>query len=214
MRARIIAFIVGIIFRLFRWSWRIEEKPFPKIAQQDLDSKKTIIFAHWHGDEWPLLATFAYRAMGALVSDSKDGQIMNHLSAGLGFTNARGSSTRGGAKGFLGMIRNLKKHDLAMVSFAVDGPKGPRHEPKKGVLAMARILNAGVVVSVVSCESKWIFEKSWSEAYIPKPFAKILVDYEYVEMDSELLKDEVRAIKALKDAFKVAQLRCDQTITN
>ncbi len=205
MRESIIAFFVGIIFRILKITWRIEERPLPREAQLRLDNNGTVVFAHWHGDEWPLLAAYAHRKMGVLVSDSKDGQIMAKFVEGLGFKVARGSSTRGGSKGFLGMIRNLKKHKLPMISLAVDGPKGPRHEPKKGILALAKLLNAGVVIGALKCDRKWVFKKSWSQAYIPKPFAKILIDYQYVDLSQEDFKKEEASLKKIKSSFEALE---------
>ncbi|NCN28482.1 DUF374 domain-containing protein [bacterium] len=202
MRSSIIAFIVGMIFRVFRWTWRIDEGALPLEAQSRLDGGGTVVFAHWHGDEWPLLATFAYRKMGVLVSDSEDGKIMAKFTQSLGFSVSRGSSTRGGAKGFLGMIKNMRRDKLPMVSLAVDGPKGPRHEPKKGILALAKLLRAGVVVACVGCDRKWVFEKSWSQAYLPKFFAKIRVEYRYVDLvDEDLKKEEIGLVK-VKTSFE------------
>ena len=93
-----------------------------------------------------------------------------------GFKVIRGSSTSGGAQALKAMIAELKK-ERYYVSFALDGPQGPRHRAKPGVHYVASKLNLPILQCLVRCERRWDFPKSWNKAYLPKPFARVEIKF-------------------------------------
>lgn len=146
----------------------------PNSMRAALDSHKTILFAHWHGDELVLFHFIGKYRVATMASTSKDGEIMNTAVNLIGGKTTRGSSTRGGISGLKGLIR-LIKTESRNCSFAVDGPKGPIYEVKPGIFEMSRLLNAEIYPAGVACSSAWKFEKSWNKTFLPKPFSKIIV---------------------------------------
>lgn len=142
---------------------------------QDLIRRKTpIILAHWHGDEIPLVSLVRRYRIATIISTSKDGEMMNTVVRLMGGTAARGSSTRGGSSALKGLIR-IMKNEGRNTSLAVDGPKGPIHVVKPGVFELSRMLESPIFACGTFCDRKWTFEKAWNKAYVPKPFAKIVV---------------------------------------
>lgn len=177
IKTDIIAWLVYVLFRSLSCTWKIHEDPFPNDIQERLDQKKHVVFAHFHEDEWALLGPFGGRQMTSLVSLSKDGELMSKFLMRLGFDIHRGSSSRGGASGFISILRALKKRGFGKLSFAIDGPRGPRRRAKKGIFKAAQLLNAPIIPAAVYVDKIWLFKKSWSKGFLPKPFANIYVSY-------------------------------------
>lgn len=94
----------------------------------------------------------------------------------LGYRVYRGSSTRGGARGLIGLIRAVRKGSQA--ALAVDGPRGPIYEVKPGVVELA--LRTGMpIIAVRSRASRcWYIAGAWNRSYVPKPFARVEVEFD------------------------------------
>ena len=60
-------------------------------------------------------------------------------------------------------------------SIALDGPKGPFQEIKPGVFELSRLLNAPIYCGGVASDRVWRAEKAWNKAFLPKPFAKVVI---------------------------------------
>ena len=93
----------------------------------------------------------------------------------LGVRISPGSSSRGGAAALKGLIRLMREgHNC---SFAVDGPRGPIYKVKPGVLETSRVVHCPIYYPIVSCDRAYHWHRSWDHAYIPKPFARIDVQW-------------------------------------
>jgi lysophospholipid acyltransferase (LPLAT)-like uncharacterized protein len=213
----IAAALVEILFRILRWTWRIEEGAIPPEAQERLARKETLVWAHWHQDEWALFGAFSGRDMAVLVSDSADGSIMARFAERMGFRVLRGSSSKNAVRGFLQLLRSVKKEKIANVSLAVDGPRGPRYEPKAGILKLAEVLGGPLILGAAYADRAWVFRKSWSQAFVPKPFARVCIEYTCLNtndlnklesQNSELSSESLANIKnALMRAKDLARRR-------
>jgi len=169
--------LIFLLFRLLRSTWRLEEAGYPAEIHERLELGKPVVFAHWHEDEWAMLGFYAGRGMTVLVSLSRDGSLMAAFLSKLGFRIARGSSSRNAVGGFLNLKRAVEEAPDGKVSLAVDGPRGPRHRVKRGVFKLAQILNAPVLAGAATADRAWVFRKSWSKAFVPKPFARVKLVY-------------------------------------
>ena len=131
-------------------------------------------FAFWHGTLLPLVWRHRGEGASVLVSLHKDGEIIARVCEALGLRTVRGSTTRGGGRALLGLVRELEAgYEVAVTP---DGPKGPRHKFAPGALMAAQRAQAPVVPIGVHCERAWHL-KSWDRFMIPKPFARITVVY-------------------------------------
>ena len=126
-----------------------------------------------------------------LTSKSFDGEYIARFLTKFGFGTVRGSSSRGGVRGMVEMIR-LIKAGLPM-AFTVDGPRGPRYEVKSGPVILAKKTGNPIVPFVIECERAWRV-KSWDRLQIPKPFSLARVFYtEPVHVDPEADDDGIEA---------------------
>ena len=91
----------------------------------------------------------------------------------LGAKTSRGSSTRGGASALKGILRLARQGYRPSV--AVDGPKGPLHKVKPGVFEISKLTGGKIYPLAAECDRKFVFKKSWNKAFLPLPFAKVVI---------------------------------------
>ena len=175
-RARKVAWAVRVglvVLRLLARTWRIQAYG----AESYLTLRKAakpFVFAFWHGSMLPLVWRHRGEGAAVLVSLHKDGEIIARICDALGLRTIRGSTTRGGGRALLGLVRELEAgYEVAVTP---DGPKGPRHHFAPGALMAAQRAKAPIVPIGVHCASAWHL-KSWDRFMIPKPFARVVVVY-------------------------------------
>ena len=198
--------ITGVYFALSRL-WRVKHFRRPERIAAGLP----YIGAHWHGDELLLVGVFRNTNMAALTSRSRDGQLMTRVLHWLGYRTVRGSSTRGGAAGLKGLIDVVIREGCS-ASLAVDGPRGPLHKMKPGILKLAQETGHPIVLGAAATSRKYVFKKTWNQCYLPLPFSSCVVVYgppifvpaELTELQFEELRlkleRELWALKAEADS--------------
>lgn len=129
--------------------------------------------AHWHGDELALIPRFGHIGPTILVSHSKDGSIMAKGATALGYRVTRGSSSRGAVGGLLALIKAVR--DGHAVVLAVDGPQGPRGICKPGIVRVVQKSGVPLFPVGVAGSNRFVFKKSWNQAYLPLPFSRQVV---------------------------------------
>ena len=184
----LVPFIGAIFIKLLYWSYK-------KVWHLPTEMpKEPVVFVLWHGDL--LIQPYIYPKLRenerakVIISDHFDGQIIAKTMEGYtSFGSIHGSSTRNGAKVLISSLRDMRDgYDIAITP---DGPKGPRHEVKDGVIALAHKSKAKVVALSIVPKRYWQF-KSWDRFTIPKPFTTIEM-YASEPMDiSGLSHDEAR----------------------
>lgn len=127
-------------------------------------------FAHWHGDIPTLLPRFGLLHAAILVSHSRDGEITARGARFLGYHVVRGSSSRGAVGGMMAMIKaNRQGHHG---SLAIDGPQGPRHVCKPGIVRLTQKTGVPLLPTGVAGSRSYTFEKSWDKSYLPLPLSR------------------------------------------
>lgn len=144
--------------------------------KEKLREHQPFILAHWHGDEVALLHLISRYKLATMISTSKDGELMTWIISKLGGTASRGSSTRGGVSALKGLIR-LMKYGGHNSSIAVDGPKGPIYKAKPGIFELSRLTQSPIYWAGVSSDRFFQFDKAWNKAILPKPFAKVYIEW-------------------------------------
>jgi len=130
---------------------------------------KQAIFALWHGRLF--FPMYCRRNLGiyVLVSEHRDGDIITSALDAAGFRTVRGSSTRGGSKALVRLIRLIREG--ARVAFTPDGPRGPRWKFQPGAVYLAA--KTGLpVVPITGSASRAFYFNSWDTFQLPMPFSK------------------------------------------
>lgn len=135
----------------------------------DTWQRRQVILAFWHNRLLLMpLATHGQRIC-ILTSRSRDGEIATRALQRWGVVSVRGSASRGGASGFLQLVRAYRSgYHLAVVP---DGPRGPRYQVKEGVVYLAKATGAPVFPVTYSASS-FLQLRSWDRLLIPLPFAR------------------------------------------
>ena len=143
-----------------------------------LKSGQKMIVAVWH-QRIILVVEYAKKfsvyAPSAMISQSRDGDIIAKVASLLNFRPVRGSSSRGGKEALADMIADLAENQMAV--HALDGPRGPRGVVKPGLIVMAQSAGVPVVPVYISVDRAWAL-KSWDRTLIPKPFSTITVRWD------------------------------------
>lgn len=111
-----------------------------------------LIIAFWHGRQ--LMMPLTYRGTGAhiLISQHRDGELINRIVSRFGFRSVRGSTTRGGVAALRELIKlGGSGSDLVITP---DGPRGPRQVAQPGVVQLAQATGLPIVPLTFSCSKK------------------------------------------------------------
>jgi lysophospholipid acyltransferase (LPLAT)-like uncharacterized protein len=160
------------------------------------------IYATWH--DRIFLGTYFLRNRGIvfLTSRSFDGEYIARFLLRFGFGVIRGSSTRGGARALVEMVREMKR-GLPM-GFTIDGPKGPRYLVKSGAAMLARKTSNPILPFIVT-PKRFFTINSWDRLQIPMPFTRVHATYgtpirisnegsEAVEKGTRQLQEQMNAL--------------------
>ena len=163
--ARLGTALLRIISATLRWHL-IGESPFI--------GKQKRIFIFWHDRQ--LVMPFAYirysnrvNRLATLISEHSDGRMVARFLALVGLQSIAGSSTHGGVRGLRQLIAFVKAGDH--VSATPDGPRGPRHVLKPGVLKISQKTGVPIRCLALGFSHQWTF-RSWDKLILPKPFSR------------------------------------------
>jgi len=176
VKQRLVCWLSYVIVWLLQSTWRMRfVNPELRDAVKAQQSKGVICYACWHQSTLTSMLSVARRRFAVLVSKSFDGDVIAYINAKFGVSSARGSSSRDGKEGFSELLSFIDQG--YEVGFTVDGPRGPRHKVKGGVIALAS--RAGIpILPTASCGLRyWTFPKSWDKFRLPKLFTEVLVIY-------------------------------------
>ena len=140
--------------------------------------------AFWHGRILP--ATFYFRRRGIVVitSENFDGEWIARIIERFGYGTARGSTSRGGLKAMLQLVRDMKAGRPA--GFTLDGPRGPARVAQPGAVWLAERDRQSACCRFTSRRRRTGRLRSWDRTQIPKPFSTVaLVVGEPMEVPSD-----------------------------
>ena len=192
---------ISLIGRTIRWE---------AVGLEHIDSVeasgKTPVFCLWH--DRIFAGTYFLRGRGIVVitSQSLDGEYIARFLKRFGYGTIRGSSSRGGVRALVEMIREMRRG--TPMAFTVDGPRGPRYQAKPGAVLLAKKTGNPVLPFSVECARFWTVG-SWDRLQIPKPFTKarfivggpVFVDASSDEAAVELKRAELQqALEELVEA--------------
>jgi lysophospholipid acyltransferase (LPLAT)-like uncharacterized protein len=135
---------------------------------------KNFILAFWHGTM--LLPWYMHKdhGMAALISKSRDGDLLAKLLRKWNYTIVRGSSTEGGEVA-LGIMIDYAKNSRS-VAVTPDGPKGPPHKLKAGAVVAAKKSGVPLVLLGIGIQKRKIL-RSWDKFEIPVLFSRVHAVY-------------------------------------
>jgi lysophospholipid acyltransferase (LPLAT)-like uncharacterized protein len=148
------------------WKWRVS-------GVEHVDAIKARglhpIHSFWHGRILPATLYFQRRGIVVITSENYDGEWIARIITKFGYGTARGSTSKGGPKALLQLVRDVKSKGVA---FTLDGPRGPAEVAQPGAVWLAKATGNPLLPFHVEAASSWTM-KSWDRTQIPKPFTTV-----------------------------------------
>jgi len=139
-------------------------------ADDHIRDQRPFIAAFWHGR---LLMAPAGWPRGAplkvIISHHRDGEFITRTAARFGVEAVRGSTSKGGAKALLAMLRVIKGGEF--VGITPDGPRGPRMRAQMGAVVLAQMSGVPIIPATYAVSRRRI-AGSWDRFIIPLPFSR------------------------------------------
>ena len=155
-------------------------------------ANKNYVLAFWHGSM--LLPWYIHRGkkMIALISKSKDGDLLARVLKKWKYGVIRGSSSTGGDVALGIMVDYGKNHHS--ITITPDGPRGPRHKLKAGAVIAAKKSYLPLILTGVGIKNKRSLN-SWDMFSIPKFFTKATLIYsDPIYINKDLTYEETSKI--------------------
>lgn len=215
---RIMAWCLGKSFRLMARTIRyrvIEEHPGTNLVSPECQTP--YIYALWH-DQTMMPITYrvnlprdqSYIPANTLVSKHQDGswltEFMRHFDLGA----VRGSSSKGGASALKKLLETAERCHIVITP---DGPRGPRHKVKPGIVYLASQTGIPIVANANAVSRYWEISGSWTNQIMPKPFSKVFlligkpihvpedISREEMEDYQELIESDLERLQQLAEQF-------------
>ena len=158
---------------ILRYTCRIRLHNDPRPALRTASERYVYSVLHAHQIS---AAIDGERGTAAMVSRSKDGELIVLGLRMFGIKAIRGSSQRDRSdKGGRSALKELVAHVASgcPAYMAVDGPRGPRNRVHKGIAVLSQETGAAVINVVAIPNRRWIFARAWDRFQIPVPFCRI-----------------------------------------
>jgi lysophospholipid acyltransferase (LPLAT)-like uncharacterized protein len=203
---RVVWALLWLIGRTWRYEVIAENGVKPVMFGEKAGAE---IYCFWHQCVLPCTMYFRHSNATILISRSFDGELITRILRMFGFDAVRGSSSRAGREGLLGLNRVINSGRTAI--FTADGPRGPIYETKMGPIKLAQMTGAPIGAFHLQPERAWVM-KSWDRFLVPKPFSRIVVSWAaWTHVSQDLAPDDFEGKRQeLNDALECARFRALQ----
>lgn len=175
LRVRLATTLLGSLNWLFQESYRTQVVDEPYALRRARGVPGRCIYAAWHCYLWHCTKALRHQGVCTMVSSHRDGEIIARVLERWGFTLARGSSTRGGARALRDFARAAKETDNDLC-VTVDGPRGPAREIKDGILFTAALTGLPIVPMGLGTENAWRLD-TWDRLILGKPLSRVAITF-------------------------------------
>lgn len=189
----IISTALYFLFRIWEFFVSFKSENYPA-------NDEKVIFALWHHDQLCLDGIPNRNRLNILISKSLDGEIIARVVEKMGFKTVRGSQNKwwkdkGGKEATFELISRLNNGEN--IAITVDGPSGPLHQVKNGVIKIAKLTGAPIIPVVWYSKSKFLGSlPTWDKLRIPLWFLKSANIYgEPIYVPESATKEEENKIK-------------------
>lgn len=175
-----------------RWKW--VDSPVR------MGRKRQAIVCFWHARMLMIPKSIPHWGGYMLISSHRDGAFIADTMHLIGIKTVRGSSTRGGARAMLEMVR--KSRDMGCdLGITPDGPKGPREMVQAGTVQLA--MKTGLpILPICYATKRHRRAGSWDRFYIPLPFTQgvfVFGDYVFIGRGEDVESARLRIQAAMDE---------------
>ena len=144
---RLLSFLGYLFIRALHATLRVRH-----VRAENLDNVPQSILAFWHAHVLLSLHSRWRPPTTAIISQSKDGEIVSRVLHLYGAETARGSSTRGGDVALREVLRDVRAGKS--IAITPDGPKGPPRVVKDGIVYIAKVSGLPIVPFAFAAKKK------------------------------------------------------------
>lgn len=139
-----------------------------------LKNKKPFILALWHCNAFTGPILIRDMDLYILISQSRDGELINRIVKKFNNFSVRGSSSKGGIQALKILIKIAREGKRILIT--PDGPRGPAFKVQPGIITLAS--KTGLPIIPFHHEAiKQKKAKSWDSMRIPSLFNTIIIRY-------------------------------------
>ncbi|MEJ6951193.1 lysophospholipid acyltransferase family protein [Natronospora cellulosivora (SeqCode)] len=176
-----------------------------------IEENNSVLYALWHGKLWLPVCFFRNSSYVALASSSQDGEYIARVLEKYGYQLVRGSSSRSGGRALLKLIKKIREGNSVFIT--TDGPKGPIHKLKPGIVFLQEKTAAVIIPIGVAIKKKKTFS-TWDRFIMPYPASRAVIYFgDALKLSSEKsLKEKTFEIEqAINKADRRAEAYLDIT---
>ena len=180
-------FGINILFKTLRISF-INKKVIDELERDG----NNYVLAFWHGTM--LLPWYLHRKknFAALISKSKDGDLLGKILKRWNYNVIRGSSSVGGDVALSIMVDYAKNNNS--IAITPDGPRGPAFKLKAGAIITSKKSGLPLVLLGIGFKNKKLL-KSWDSFQVPFFFTKATAVFsDPIYVDNKLGYDDTSKI--------------------
>lgn len=180
-------YVISILMKTVRIK-KVNADKIEKLRREN----QNFVLAFWHNSM--LIPWYLHRDknFAAIVSQSKDGEILTRILLNWKYEMIRGSSHIGGKEAMQLLTNKLDEN--FNIAITPDGPTGPPKKMKAGAVVAAKKTGKPLFLTGIAMKNKIVF-KSWDKFEIPKPFTKIVALYsEPIVIDNSISREETEKI--------------------
>jgi lysophospholipid acyltransferase (LPLAT)-like uncharacterized protein len=185
------------------WRWRVS-------GAEHVESIRAAghqpIHSFWHGRILPATLYFQRRGIIVITSENYDGEWIARIITKFGYGTARGSSSRGGPRALLQLVREVRSSGVA---FTLDGPRGPAMIAQPGAVWLSKATGNPLMPFHCEAATGWTLN-SWDRTQIPKPFTTVALAIDtplYVPRDAGEQQLEEWRLR-LQQSLTACRTRC------
>lgn len=207
LKKKMIPPAVYYLLKTTNFSYRIQVEGWERVEEK-IVQQESLLFSIWHGTLWVPAYFLQNLGIYALTSLSQDGSYISQVLENLGWETIRGSSSRGASRSLLQLYRKLQQGASAAIT--PDGPTGPRHKIKPGIIFLQE--KAGSAIVPVGIEARWKKNfDSWDQFLLPYPFSKTAIVFaEPFKFESGLAMEEKQRI--LEEKMQKVNTRASELV--
>ena len=194
----------------------------PNVNPYETTGDNRYLYCVWHDQILMTVFTGRPENMAGLVSAHHDGSYVAETMNWCGIVPVRGSSKRGGSRAMRELLDRVRDYHVAITP---DGPRGPRHKMKTGIVFLASHSGRAIIPTAYGCRRGWRIRGNWTDMLIPQPFTQIYarggspffvppdLDRDELEQYAQRLEAEMNRLEALV-AEESGELKTDRVAAN
>ena len=211
-QAKIIGRILAVMIRTLYFTWRKSVCGQDYVQEVTTENENAFI-VFWHGTYASLFAMMPEYDGFIITSRSFRGEVIGTIGQAFGFDSIQVPDRTNNKIPQLFQSALKMKHCMGI---ALDGPSGPYHRIKPGLVHIASELEINIIPASVSAAWKITIRNRWDKFELPLPFSRVsIVLGKPIRIPSSLGHSELKKwTRTLEEQMEANDRRAVQNMTH